>query len=240
MRTLTLAVAMLSLVAVPALPDFIVLKKGEKSLDVLSRALGCELPAPQLPSLASGEKIQPDFMIDKNVFSGAKERKREGVIKDVVVDKENLTVNSVIKLTPALGAGYITVPVSGMKPDNGGFSLADERNTSLTTAAPSYSDDKFVSIVSPSTWGLWDVLRPPLYEIRIRVNSTPLGATFFARDKSYGLTEIEGLLNPASKESIRLEKQGYRPCEFSDGTYADPTATGPATFQCRLTAVKTP
>lgn len=175
MRTLTLAVAMLPLVAVPvlgapcqlnelqkrlaALPGFTVLKKGEKSLDVLSRALGCELPAPQLPSLASGEKIQPDFMIDKNVFSGAKERKREGVIKDVVVDKENLTVSSVIKLTPALGAGYVTVP--------GGFSLADERNTSLTTAAPSYSDDKFVSIVSPSTWGLWDVLRPPLYEIRI-------------------------------------------------------------------------
>jgi hypothetical protein len=183
MRTLTLAVAMLPLVAVPvlgapcqlnelqkrlaALPGFTVLKKGEKSLDVLSRALGCELPAPQLPSLASGEKIQPDFMIDKNVFSGAKERKREGVIKDVVVDKENLTVSSVIKLTPALGAGYVTVPVSGMKSDNGGFSLADERNTSLTTAAPSYSDDKFVSIVSPSTWGLWDVLRPPLYEIRI-------------------------------------------------------------------------
>jgi hypothetical protein len=110
MRSLTLAFAMLPLVTVPtlaapcqveelqkkvaALPDFVVVKKGEKSLDALSRALGCELPAPQLPTLASGEKIKPAVMIGKNIFS-AEGKNSEGVIKDVVVDKENLTVSSV-------------------------------------------------------------------------------------------------------------------------------------------------
>jgi hypothetical protein len=176
MRSLTLAFAMLPLVTVPtlaapcqveelqkkvaALPDFVVVKKGEKSLDALSRALGCELPAPQLPTLASGEKIKPAVMIGKNIFS-AEGKNSEGVIKDVVVDKENLTVSSVIKLTPALGAGYVTFPVNGMNSVNGGFSLADKRNTSLATAAASYPNGKSVSRAFPPGW----CVEPPLVRV---------------------------------------------------------------------------
>jgi hypothetical protein len=177
-------------------------------------------------------------MIGKNVFSAKGENL--GVIKDVVVNRDNLKVNSVIKLEPHLGAAEIAVPVSDIDSNVGGFSLASGGSTSLATAAPYYSD-KSVSIVYPSTWSFWDVLRPPQDQMRIRVDSEPTGATFFAHDKAYGSTEIEGLLNLAYKESIRLEKQGYRPCQFSDGTYTDPTATVEyATFQCKLTAVKTP
>ena len=80
MLALILAVATLPLTGVPtlaapctasdlpkklaALPDFIVLEKNEEPSDALTRALGCAVP---VPSLASGQLVDPKFMVGKNV-----------------------------------------------------------------------------------------------------------------------------------------------------------------------------
>jgi sporulation protein YlmC with PRC-barrel domain len=248
-RTLIFAPAVLLLAAFPALaapcklgdlpqmlaalPDFIVMKKGEKSRDALTRVLGCELPRPAYPSFAGGQKIEPVVMVGKNVFSAKGDS--IGVIKDVVVNRNNFKVNSVIKLKPELGASYVAIPVSAMENTKGTLSLPGDDSTLTTTATPFHLDNNFVSL-STTSW--FDIFRPPMGQIRLRVESEPSGATFFAHDQAYGSTEIEGLLNPAYKDSIRLEKQGYKPCQFSDGTYTDPTgAVDYATFQCKL---KTP
>ena len=127
MRTWTSILAgVLSLAAVPALaasckvkdlpqkfailPDFIVLEKGEEWRNALTRVLGCELPQPTLPSLASGQKVEPMVMIGKDVFNAKGDN--VGVITDVVVDQQSFKVESVVKLKAELGAKEVAIPVA--------------------------------------------------------------------------------------------------------------------------------
>ena len=247
MRTWTsILAAVLSLAAVPALaasckvkdlpqkfailPDFIVLEKGEEWRNALTRVLGCELPQPTLPSLASGQKVEPMVMIGKDVFNAKGDN--VGVITDVVVDQQSFKVESVVKLKAELGAKEVAIPVAAIDSTNGTFSLPDRWSTSAANLAAFHADNNSVSLAKTS---LLDAFMPPV-QIKLRVNSEPSGATFFAHDRAYGPTEINGLLNPTYKMSIRLEKQGYKPCKFSDGTYTDPIGTIEyATFQCKLT-----
>ena len=83
-----------------ALPDFIVLNKGEEWRNALTRVLGCKLLQPTLPSLASGQKVEPMVMIGKDVVNAKGDN--VGVIKDVVFDQNNFKVNSVVKLKAEL------------------------------------------------------------------------------------------------------------------------------------------
>jgi sporulation protein YlmC with PRC-barrel domain len=258
-QTLMLALLLLPLAATPALaepcrlsdlpkqvaalPDFIVLAKDEKPRDALTRALGCDLPPPALPSLANGQKVQPMSMIGKYVFDTKGES--FGVIKDVVVDRQSLEVNSVIKRTPALGAVDVAVPVDHLALSHGEFSLLNDNKAGSVTVKPFSAENDSVSIANatPSSGSFWMALRygirPWSDQILIRVDSEPPGASFFVHDNPWGTTEIQGLLRPADAVSIRLELKGYRPCRFGDGTYRDPTATGLdyATFLCKLTTV---
>ena len=201
-RTLILALAMLPLGTFPALatscrlkdlaqklaalPDFLVLKKAEKSRDALNRALGCELPPATLPSLASGQKIDPGLMIGKNILSAKGENL--GVIKDVVVNRDNLKVDSVIKLEPHLGAAEVAVPVSDIDSNRGGFSLASGGSTSLATAAPYYSDKSVRHRVSINMVILGCIAASTGPDEDLSGLSEPTGATFFAHNKAYGST----------------------------------------------------
>jgi sporulation protein YlmC with PRC-barrel domain len=150
-----------------ALPDFIVLEKGESWRAALTRALGCELPQPTLPSLASGQKIEPMVMVGRNVFTA--KGARLGVVKDVVVNQDSLKVASIV----VVGSTDVAIPISEMESSNGGFSLPDQWNTSSL-------DSKSISVAKVS---IFDVFRPPVDQIKLRVDSEPSGATFFSTTK---------------------------------------------------------
>jgi hypothetical protein len=162
-------------------------------------------------------------MIGKDVVNN--EGDSVGVISDVVVEENSFEVDSVVKLEA--DAKEVAVPLSTMKSINGTFSLPDKR------ILPEFHRDSSTISLASASW--LDAFKPPT-QIKLRVDSEPTGATFFAHEEAFGSTEIEGLLNPAYKDTIRLEKQGYKPCQFSDGTYTDPAGTVEyATFRCKLT-----
>ncbi len=155
-----------------------------------------------------------------------------------------MKVSSII----GLGTTSVAVPLKQIALDNGRLSLGDESKMQLAAKQPFRYNDNSISLAQPTTawaasWG--DMMRwvnpmvPPFDRILIRVDLDPEGASFFVHDENSGTTEVEGYLLPADKDSIRLELKGYRPCQFHNGTYAEPTTSEPsyATFRCKLTAV---
>jgi hypothetical protein len=98
-------------------------------------------------------------------------------------------------------------------------------------------DDVLLSRIFRSLRSVFEDGLLPVPLVPLTIESVPAGARVTVNGAELGLTTVQALINEAALETLRLEMQGFSPCEFSQGAYQANAARNVfGTFRCDLTA----
>ena len=224
---------------IAALPDSIVVKDDEQPRQALSRALGCDVPPPTIPRLATGQQVRPEQLAGKRVFGAHDEEL--GVVKGFMVESVDMTPSAVLAPT-APGPEHVAIAFNHLMLKNGKLSLGDTSRAQIAAMAPvNFSSTGAVASFWP--WSISDLseLGPQSNFVPVEISSTPEGASVFVSNTMTCITKRRVLLRLTSIRSLRLILNGYKPCLFPDGTFEGQNlqAMGYAKFACHLTTLNT-
>jgi hypothetical protein len=193
----------------PSLPPFIEIRTGESTHEALMRELGC------------------------TGFSGHSAGASDGIQATASTEAS--------VATPSMGEADSAASAATVAGDAAQATASGEMSAGATGSMGAPESGASAAVAVGSTASGTETQSTglvTLQRIKVSITSVPEGAKIFFENTSYGVTAITGAVRQAALKTLRLEMDGFQPCDFENGTYNAPGDSGSnyATFKCVLSA----